>query len=274
MHVPEALVLVAPALSCPNCSLSLTVADSALRCARGHSHDVGRDGHVTLTDPRRRPARGDDAEMVAARAAVLDAGRFAPLADALVSMAPAGASLLLDVGAGTGHYLAAMLEALPRANGIALDASRPALKRAARAHPRIAAVACDVWHQIPLQDATVDLALNVFAPRNAAELARVLRPGGALVVVTPAPEHLHELAAIHGVHVDPRKEERLQEQFQPFFGHGESRRIEWSLDLTRDEARALVRMGPAAHHIDPAIEERLRALVTTAAVDVHVLSTL
>jgi 23S rRNA (guanine745-N1)-methyltransferase len=131
-------------------------------------------------------------------------------------------------------------------------------------------VVCDVWHQIPVQDAAADLALNVFAPRNAAELARVLRPGATLIVVTPAQEHLHELAALHGVRVDPRKDERLQEQLQPFFALGDTRRVEWRLSLTRDEARAVVKMGPAAHHMTPAIEQRLRALSTNAAVHVHV----
>ncbi len=235
---------------------------------------MARDGHVTLSDPRRRPAPGDDAEMVAARTAVLDAGHFHPLADALGEAAPADPGVVLDVGAGTGYYLAGILDARQHARGIALDASRPALRRAARAHPRIAAIACDVWHQIPLQDATVDLALNVFAPRNPEELARVLRPGGTLIVVTPASEHLAELAELHGIRVDPRKDERLREQLEPFLAFTDTRRIQWTINLTRDESRAVVRMGPAAHHITPAIEEKLDALRTTAAVHVHVLSNL
>src|SRR4051794_33187052 len=145
--VPEALAAVSASLRCPNCSQPLAAAEGALGCPSGHSFDVARDGHVTLTDPRRRPATGDDAEMVASRATVLDAGHFAPLAGALVQAAPQSARLVLDVGAGTGHYLAAVLDALPAARGIAADASRPALRRAARANPRIAAIACDVWQR-------------------------------------------------------------------------------------------------------------------------------
>lgn len=265
-------------LRCPNCGAPLAAAaNGTVRCATGHSFDVARDGHVTLTDPRRRAALGDDAAMVAARTAVLDAGHFAPLSEALVSAVPHDARVVVDAGAGTGHHLAAVLDALPNAHGIALDASRQALKRAARAHPRIAAVTCDVWHQIPLQDAACDVALNVFAPRNPQELARVLRPAGTLIVVTPAQEHLHELAALHGVRVDPRKDERLSERLRPIFALAETRRVTWSLDLTREEALAMVQMGPAAHHVTPAIEGRLRALPepfeTRAAVDVHVFAT-
>jgi 23S rRNA (guanine745-N1)-methyltransferase len=272
--VPEALAAVSASLRCPNCSQPLAAAESALGCSSGHSFDVARDGHVTLTDPRRRPATGDDAEMVASRATVLDAGHFAPLAGALVQAAPQTARLVLDVGAGTGHYLAAVLDALPAARGIAADASRPALRRAARANPRIAAIACDVWQRLPLQDATADLALNVFAPRNPAELARVLRPGAMLLVATAAPGHLHELAALHGVRVDPRKDERLKEQFEPLLVPAATQRIEWTLRLTRDEAAAAVRMGPAARHMTPEIERRLAALpepfMASAAVALHI----
>ena len=56
----------------------------------------------------------------------------------------------MDVGAGTGHHLAAVLDALPDARGIAIDASPAALRRAARAHERAAAVGADAWKPLPL----------------------------------------------------------------------------------------------------------------------------
>jgi hypothetical protein len=50
--------------------------------------------------------------------------------------------------------------------------------------------------------------------------------------------------------------------------------VGWDLRLTRPEAEALVCMGPAARHLTPAVERRLRALpatvAVTAAVDLHV----
>jgi SAM-dependent methyltransferase len=249
-----------------------------LRCARGHSFDVARHGYVTLTPPRRRPMAGDDAAMVAARARVLGAEHFAPLTAALVRCAVESAAedapFVLDVGAGTGHHLAAVLDALPDARGVAFDASRAALRHAVRAHPRIAAVAGDVWHDVPLRDTSVDLVLNVFAPRNPSELARVLRSGGTLAVLTPAPEHLHELAALHRVRIAPRKRDRLHADLEAWFELAGVRRISWRLQLTRGEADAVVRMGPAARHLTPAVERRLRALpdslTATAAVDLHI----
>jgi len=225
---------------------------------------VTRHGYVTLRAPTGRSADGDDAAMIAARAAVQEAGHFDPLTSALVAAARAAggsnSSLVLDVGAGTAHHLAGLLDALPHARGIALDASRDASRRAARRHERIAAVRTDVWQQIPLGDGTADLALSVFAPRNGAELARVVRPGGAVLVVTPTSAHLHELDTLHTVRVDPRKLERLRRRLTPAWQARSVQPISWTLELTRSEAEAVVRMGPAARHLEPDLERRLAAL--------------
>ncbi len=180
---------------------------------------------------------------------------------------------ILDVGAGTGHHLAAVLDALPDAHGIAFDASRAALRHAARAHPRIAAVAGDVWHEVPLRDASVSLLMNVFAPRNPSEFARIMGPGGTLIVVTPATGHLRELAMLHPMRLHPRKRRQLQRQLRGDFDPAGVRRIAWTLHLTARQAGAVVRMGPAAHHLTPADEQRLCALPESlsvgAAVDLH-----
>lgn len=264
--VPAPLADIAERLQCPVCSRRLSPASGALICLRGHSFDVARHGYVTLQRPARRPAVGDDGAMVAARTAVQEAGHFEPLTAALAAEAykvdRGDSSVILDVGAGTGHHLAQILGVLARPRGIALDASRDASRRAARAHRRIAAVRSDVWQQIPLGDATVDLAMSVFAPRNGTELARVLRPGGALIVVTPDPDHLHELAMLHTVRVDPCKAERLRRQLIPVLRASEARRISWTLQLTRGEAEEMLRMGPAARHLRPDLQRRLAGLPT------------
>ena len=262
--VPAPLASIAERLQCPACCGSLAPGSGSLICPRGHSFDVARQGYVTLQAPARRRAAGDDRVMVAARAAVQEAGHFAPLTTALVAMAlevdDGPSPVVLDVGAGTGHHLAGVLGGLARGRGIALDASAAASRRAARAHPGIASVRADVWRHIPLGDAAVDLALSVFAPRNGPELARVLRPGGALIVVTPAPEHLAELAALHGVRVDPFKAERLDRQLGPALRLGGVRRIAWTLRVTRDEAEAVMRMGPAGRHLRPDMPRRLASM--------------
>jgi 23S rRNA (guanine745-N1)-methyltransferase len=94
-----------------------------------------------------------------------------------------------------------------------------------------------------------------------------------LAVVTPAPEHLRELATLHRVGIFPRKRERLHGDLKAWFDLVRVQRVAWKLRLTRSEAAAVVRMGPAARHLTPADERRLRVLperlTVTAAVDLH-----
>ena len=231
---------------------------------------MAREGYVTLLATSAGRSLGDDADMVAARRAVEQAGHFEPLTAALVetasTLAGDGASLVLDLGAGTGHHLARVLSALPRARGVALDASRPASRSAARAHESIAAVRCDVWRRIPLGDHTVDLALNVFAPRNGPELGRVVRLGGIVLSVTPTSTHLHELAALHSIGIEPDKTARLLRTLEPWFQPISVRPITWTLQLTKEHVAAVLRMGPAARHLPTDVDRRLEALAESTSV--------
>ncbi len=157
---------------------------------------------------------------------------------------------ILEVGAGTGYYLAGVLDRLPSRLGLALDISKFAARRAARAHGRMGAVVCDAWSTLPVADACVSLILDVFAPRNAPEFRRALRPDGALLVVTPSPGHLGELVAALGLlKVDERKPERLELALSADFVLVDRAEYEERLSLSPVEASAVAAMGPSAHHV-------------------------
>jgi 23S rRNA (guanine745-N1)-methyltransferase len=265
----QALADVAARLRCPNCAATLSLSGRVLRCADGHAFDIAREGYVALAPPRRKLAPGDSPGMVAARERFLATGHYRAIADEVAAAIPADlapragvAPLAVDLGAGTGYYLAALLQDRARWQGVALDASRPALRRAARAHPQIAAVACDVWRELPLQNAVADVVVNVFAPRNGQETARVLAPGGALVVVTPEPSHLRELVDALGLlDVGADKQERLHATLAPRLQPVRRRERELAMTLDHDQLRALVAMGPSAHHVDSRLlDERIAKL--------------
>jgi 23S rRNA (guanine745-N1)-methyltransferase len=275
---------VLPYLACPYCGAGLTRTGSALHCARGHAFNVARQGYASLLPKRAHGDGGDTAAMVQARADFLAAGHFADLAAAVAGTAAeamtaaaaggARAGCVVESGAGTGYYLARVLDELPGRAGIALDRSRYALRRAARAHERIGAVACDVWHRLPVSATAAMLALDVFAPRNGAELRRILHPAGRLVVVTPDDDHLRELAGAVGLlAVDNRKRERLAAQLGPYFELASQREHRAALELGQAGMLAAAQMGPAAWHTDEtALAARVRSLPArmTATVSVRV----
>jgi 23S rRNA (guanine745-N1)-methyltransferase len=113
----------------------------------------------------------------------------------------------------------------------------------------MAAIRADVWRGLPVADGSAQLVLNVFAPRSGDEFARVLAPGGAVIVVTPEPGHLRELAA-GLIGIDPEKRERLAATLGPRLRLACEQVIEARVPMSRNDAAAAVAMGPSARHVD------------------------
>lgn len=241
---------VVTALRCSLCGDPVEQAGRTLRCPRGHAFDLAKQGYVNLLHAKVPAGTADTAEMVAARVEFLGAGHYAGLADRLAKRA-AGLrpNLVVDAGAGTGYYLARVLDEVPEATGLALDVSALALRRAARAHERIGAAVWNLWEPWPVATASAELVLNVFAPRNGAEFSRVLRPDGRLLVVSPQPAHLRELAAVVDLlEVDERKEERLDGALAGYFEPVSREEHIERLTLSPVDVCRAVLMGPSAHH--------------------------
>ena len=263
VSLPAALEPILPLLRCPSCGAELSPADGALRCPRRHSFDLARHGYVGLLTGARATS-GDDGPMARARRDFLAAGRYAPVRDAVADLAAvadlsgrsdgSGPATVVDVGCGTGYYLAGVLDALPDAVGLGLDTSAHALRVAAKAHERAAAATWDVFRPFPIASEQVDVVLDVFAPRNPAEFHRVLRPGGVLVVVRPFGGHLAELRSrvTQMVTVDPDKERRLHQALDPYFEPARTVEVEYTTPLTPQEAVDLVLMTPSARHVTEA----------------------
>lgn len=106
---------------------------------------------------------------------------------------------MVGLAGGIDYYLAAVLAAVPNRSGLCLEVAAPALRRAARAHPRAAAVGADVWRRLPLASGSARLVLSVFGPRNPLEIERILAPDRAAIVVSPTVAHLRELTGPLGM---------------------------------------------------------------------------
>ena len=106
----------------------------------------------------------------------------------------------------------------------------------------------------------------VFAPRNAAEFARILTPEGQVVVLTAEVGHLGELREPLGIlDVEEGKVERMINQAS---GHlvpvGDPEHIEFPMVLDQASIAAQIGMSPSARHIHPdVLQERIAALPET-----------
>ncbi|UOE25519.1 methyltransferase domain-containing protein [Agromyces soli] len=230
--------------------------------------------------------------MLDARDLVHDAGFFDPLKRELIAVLRDAAlgpePRVLDAGCGTGHYTALALEALIGTNEqtprvLAMDLSPAAVVRTVRRRPdSVDGLVADTWQPLPVRDGSVDAILDVFAPRNASEFRRILRPGGLLLVVVPRPDHLRELRADGRVLTIPEgKAATLVEELAPSFALRTVRSVDARFVLDQDAAAddafaaAIIAMGPSAHHraTEPAAGLRALPEAITLAVDLLVFET-
>ncbi|WP_400998423.1 putative RNA methyltransferase [Agromyces sp. GXQ0307] len=243
-------------LRCPNCSSALDAVDERVYgCASGHRFDRSKYGYLTLLPPKAPRTVGDDRDMLTARARLLERQVFAPIADVLNSFvsddrATASAPRVADLGCGSGYYSARLVDSIPSARILVADRSPDAVRMALRAVPVATGVVLDIWRPIPVRDATADVILNVFAPRNPAEFRRILRPEGRLIVVVPTAAHLGELR-VRGALLDipPEKDAAVSDQLRSAgFARRAGRRVEYEVDADPELRAQLAGMGPSAHH--------------------------
>ncbi|CAB0544438.1 methyltransferase domain-containing protein [Corynebacterium diphtheriae] len=254
---------------------ALTLVDDNRRLVSesGHSFDIARQGYVTLAGGAGIRYVGDDSSMIHARETFLSGGHFAPFVEAVsnsVHLAldeanvPDDASpVICEVGAGTGYYLAHALDDIENSRGIGIDVSVPAAKMLSKCHPRVGAVVADAWSRLPLRDASIDAITVVFAPRNASEFARVLKPGGQVIVLTADAGHLEELREPLGIiGVEKGKVQRMIDQAAGnLVPVSDPEPIEFIMHLDQDSIASQIGMSPSARHIHPdVLRERIATL--------------
>jgi SAM-dependent methyltransferase len=115
------------------------------------------------------------------------------------------AGLLLDVGGGTGHIAAAVLQDSPARRCVTADLWLPSLRMQNRLAARNSRVVAASATRLPFMDAAFDGAWLAFVlhhllPEAQAaaltEASRVLRPGGTFVLIEDTPSSAREAATV------------------------------------------------------------------------------
>lgn len=214
--------------------------------------------------------------MLNARRAFLEAGYYQPLAQAialLVGIYPSPQPIrLLDVGCGEGYYLRQLSQHCPAEQALerhGMDISKAAIAAAAKKDPT--AHYCVASSQrLPYSDQYFDVITRVFAPSNAVELQRVLKPSGLFILVTPGPRHLLQLKSL--IYTEAREHPEaveLPDGFEPLT----SQRISRWITPNRDERAALLQMTPFAWKTRPESQQAI-AEPDTLAIETDFILTL
>ena len=250
---------------CPKCNQPLTVTDSGTAvCPSRHSYDRSREGYYNLLLSSTGGTHGDNREMLEARRRFLDTGAYLPLANAvsaLVAEHVTDGGTVLDIGCGEGYYTdivaARCLEAGKRVDVCGFDISKDAVRLAAKKNKALSLAVASAY-KIPIADASVDVAMNVFSPLALEETVRILRHGGAFVMAIPDTNHLFGLKS--AIYKTPYKNEVRPSELDGL-ALVSTERIAYRLDLnTSEEISDLFMMTPYAYRTSREDRDRVLSL--------------
>jgi 23S rRNA (guanine745-N1)-methyltransferase len=249
-------------LICPLCQAPLAELEGGVDCPAGHRFDRARQGYLNLLPVQHKKSLdpGDNAAMVEARRRFLDARHYAPLAERLAQLAAERApQRWIDVGCGEGFYTARLAQALPAADGYALDISREAVRRACRRTPALTWLVASMA-RLPLPDASCQLLASVFSPIDWTEALRVLAPGGGILRLGPASAHLLELRQRLYDEVRDYAEDKHLQDLPPGLELAHSEGLEFVLPLAERQTREdLLAMTPHGWRVNAERRERVLA---------------
>ena len=247
-----------------------------------HLFDGGAGGYVNLAP--HHSGGGDSKEAVRARSSFLRSGYYAPAADAIAALVreitPEG-GLVLDAGCGEGYYSGRISEEGCSVLGVDLSkfATDTAAKTARRERMNRGQASSTLYavgsvFELPVADGSFHTVVNIFAPCAPAEYARVLKPGGHLVVAGAGERHLFGLKEL--IYDDPYLNDPRRDL--PAEGDGlrllEIRNVTFEITVTDpDHREALFSMTPYYWRTSREGHSRLaaaEALTTEVSFDLHV----
>lgn len=241
-------------LICPNCKSSLF--DSQNRtfvCENNHCFDVAKQGYLNLLPVNQKKSKnpGDNEMMIAARRNFLELGYYDPLIESIKKLIDTKLIFenktitAFDAGCGEGYYSEKALNNLNglTSNILGTDISKYAVKNAAKKYKNNFYFVSSVYNT-PLANGSIDLILSIFSPVAVEEFKRILSKQGKVIVVSPAPTHLKEIAELIYNEVKPHST-TLVEQMTSLFQHDENKRTTFTIDIKNGEdLLSLLKMTP------------------------------
>ena len=216
-------------LKCPVCNLCLEKHEKQYLCLNNHSYDIASKGYINLLLANQKNTKepGDSKKMMEGRRDFLNKGYYHTFSERLnqviISNISGNNINILDAGCGEGYFLWELREAIrmEQSNSMqnrefeffGVDISKAAVTYAAKRDKKIKFIVGSNFN-LPIMTNTIDIIIRNFAPSDEAELKRVLKDKGKLVVVTPGVQHLYGLKEI--LYEKARKHEGKQTTFEGF----------------------------------------------------------
>ena len=244
----------ATAFACPICQENLTLVEGSLKCNNRHSFDLAKFGYVNLA-PQIKQSANYDKENFQNRQQILEAGFYQAILDAISDLLASSENTetILDIGCGEGFYSRKLQENHPDKTFYAFDISKDSVQIAAKSEPNWAVN----WFvgdlaRLPIQDASMDILLDIFSPANYGEFRRVLSKDGILIKVIPTENHLKEIRQRVQDQLTNKdySNQDIKNHFQEYFTILSSQTASLTKTITTEQLQALLSMTPLLFHVD------------------------
>ena len=240
--------------ACPFCQQALFLSENSLKCKNKHSFDLAKFGYVNLA-PQVKQSKDYDKSNFQNRQLILEAGFYQPILKKLLEILSSLSQHdnLLDIGCGEGYYARNLQAQLPAKHIYAFDLSKESIQLAAKSDHSLTVnwFVGDLAH-LSIQDASMNVILDIFSPANYQEFQRVLRKNGLLIKVIPSSQHLQEIRSIVAEQLTNTNysNHKIIEHFEEAFTITNSYDVAATFSLRENEKAALLHMTPLLFNID------------------------
>lgn len=249
---------------CPICKEQLNKTENSYRCENNHSFDIARQGYVNLLPVNKKHSDnpGDSKDMVLSRREFLESRSYECFSDTINELvaelsADSRNLSILDCGCGEGYYGGRLIEHLDKLkinyNLFGFDISKEAVRFAAGKYKKASFFVGSCFN-MPLENESFDLVINIFAPMVETEFCRVLKKDGYLIYAVPGKNHLMGLKKLLYENVYENEEKHTEyEGFEFVARHS----VKNEITVDGKMGVNLFRMTPYYFKTQPGAEERI-----------------
>ncbi|MBO0442490.1 methyltransferase domain-containing protein [Vagococcus fluvialis] len=233
---------------CPKCQSKFKeVRGNTMICLSNHQYDLSKKG--TIHFPNHHLTSDYDKEMLLSRRKMIQNGLYQKLEERLTSyIEEVGEELtVVDMGCGEGSFVNRLSQQLSDTTvWTGFDLSKDGVQLASDFSSDAFFFIGDVT-QMPFQNESIDILLNIFSPSHYEEMSRVLKKTGLIIKVIPESGYLKEMREIFyqdNVEKQNYSNENVYEKFKKDVQLISEERVTYQFPVVHKDYEDILKMSP------------------------------
>ncbi len=256
-------------LICPLCSNNLIIDNNSLKCLNNHTFNISKKGtSILYKTSKLKKDKVYDKNLFINRRNFINSGFYDEVHNKICSIIKKyNNDIILDMGSGEGTHDYKIIKGLNNnCELIGIDLSKDGIDLFNNyLNDNLLGIVADL-NNIPLDDGSIDIILNILSPSNENEMSRLLKKDGIIIKVTPKRQYLHELRDILNIK-EYENEDIIFNNIKNKYEILEKDEYIKTFDLNEEEFNYLINMTPLLNNYNniPKIDE------ITIALNIYVL---